>query len=382
MRSLLAGALVAVAARAAVAADGVFGAEGTLAFGYLGSATAEPLVAVGGVPSSAFAYEGDAREAILEAGATRFFSGGVRDDGVTPFGLLAFVSRASRVTATFRLAGGSRDSQGSSVGETIRVRSIFAADRTVRDGALSGLWHATPRVAVFARLGAGWLRETAATTSIEEPSFRGSVSTFGSRSRSIAGGLGLRAWFGADTAVSADATLGGEDFTRLSSTTTGDLSVRTEELTRSATNWSVGLEARRLFAARRWDVSLSGRTGSTRARVNEIAPFPRRYDEPRARARSVAGRVAFHPLRMLGIAAGIAWTASDATTGLSSRRPSQSDRTVTMSLGGEWFATPRAAASLALERERTTTLLPPDSPTFQKLVETAWRVTLAARLRP
>lgn len=378
------GRLLALALSLTAATAGAqlpFSTELSIGFGYEGSETDRPLVVLDGTPSAAYAYSADGRAHFVEVAATRWLCD-VPDDGRTPFALLPFVSRASRVSARFALAGASRDSLGSFSGQASSLEVSFSADGSVRDGALAAEWFLGSRFAVRGGLEYARERETGASVSRERPSGRADVSTSGTRGSSAAGSLGLALRLG-EHEVSVVGSYGETDRTRDdASAFTGSAQPFFSSLTTDGTARSGTLAARLLFLDRRLALDLSGtcREATSSSTLDTAVSGP--FSTGRATGRDASVEATWYATRRLGLTAGFAYATSDVSSGAPGRvRPSSESTTRAFRVRAGWFASERVSLVVSGERVEVETVSPPASATYQRFEQTAARVVLGANVR-
>ena len=377
-RTLLALALLA---RPLAAQVGPFATELSVGFGYGGSSTQRPLVVLDGVPTAAYAYSADAREHAVEVAATRWLRP-LGDDGTTPLALLPYVARASSVAARFALAGASRDSFGSFSGRASTYESRVAGDGTARDADLAAEWFLGRSFSLRAGLAYASERETAASTSVEEPSGRTDVSTAGTRVSGPSGSLGVAFRLG-EHEVSVTGGYGASDAVREdASAFTGGTQpyssrLETESLARRGT-----VAARLLFLGRRLTVDLAGEyvLATSSSDLEGLLSGP--YAKGRSITRRGAVEATWFATRRLGLTAAFEYATRDASSGPAELlRPSSSATTRTLGVAARWFATERVSVVLSAARAEGDSVAPPGATTYQRFDEATNRVALGAAAR-
>jgi hypothetical protein len=375
MRIPFAGLLLLLPLRA-LGAD-VGRTELQLTFGYENGKTDEPLVVQDGVPSTAYAYRADSVSRSLAVSATRWLSP-VPDDGMTPYALLAEVSRSSRVTAFARLGVQSRDS----VGTSGTFESRFAADRSTPSAGLSASWYFLPSTAVTASVESRRTRETGTATSVELLSQRLEVLSIRTTTRGSESSIGLLRWLGRDVLVGASAFLSLADIERTDESSAVPAPYRRTVLALSGTTAGVRASVRSFLFERALTVEATGSYATTSSELSQEVPGPaQRIDEGYSVSRSAGGRVGWFPNRRLGLSAGLLYATRNDSGGLLERRSTGYVKQVRASGAATWFPSPNRAAILTFSRTTTHTLNPPGGPTFQQLRDVLDVVELAALLR-
>lgn len=376
----IAPALVALLAASATArAQSPFSTELALTFGYEGGKTEQPLVASGGVPSSAFTYRADSTSRSLAVAATRYLSP-VPDDGATPRALLPYVARVSSVAASLDLTGTSRDSAGTSRGGGVTLDARLTGDRTSSGGVAGAEIYLVPWAAVRGAFGARSVRGNDTTFTTEMPSGLGSLGSLALRSSSTSGSLGLVARLPLDASVALDATYASGDTARTDrSAFTGGGGVRETVLGVDARSRAVSLSGRVLLLSRRLDVGAAATYTEVDADLDQEGQGA--LDASHRIERRLFGEATWYLGRELGLGLFAAYESDDESSGLTTTRPSLTGQETELGATARWF--PRAGASIAVRASRATVdrVVPPDAATFQRLVDTADRVELTVSLR-
>lgn len=370
-------ALLAVSATAR--AQSPFSTELALSFGYEGGKTEQPLVASGGVPSSDFTYRADSTARSLGVAATRYLSP-VDDDGATPRALLPYVARVSSVTASLDLTGTSRDSAGTSRGGGVALDARLTGDRTSSGGAAGAEVYLVPWGALRGAFEARSVRGNDTTFTTETPSGLGSLGSLALRSSSTSGSLGLLARLPLDASVALDAAYASFDTARTDrSAFTGGGGVRETELHVDSRSRSVALSGRVLLLTRRLDVGAAARYTEVDADLDQAGAGA--LDASHRIERRLSAEATWYAGRDLGLGVFAAYESDDESSGLTTTRPSLTGKETELGVAARWF--PRAGASVAMRASRATVdrVVPPDAPSFQRLVDTADRVELAVSLR-
>jgi hypothetical protein len=367
------------------AAGRLYAQEGSLrtafdvSFGYSGGKTDEPLIAISGVSSPTFAYRADSTERRLEVTATRFLKP-VTDDGWTPYALLPYVAHPSFVSARAGLSQTSRDSAGFSIGNERTLDARLSGDLNRSVGELRGAFSlgAAELTGSIATLSS---RETAATTSTELPSGRASFGSFGTRTSETDARLGAILHLGPESSFGLDGTLSDAETRRSERSVFSGGGGLAQELLLSGRALGFVLSGRKLLLSRRIVLDGSFSYEVTNADLDLNEPSPASLDKGRFIDRGFTASAGYFPTRALDVSLGASYGTGSDVSGLPVQRRSASRRSVALSGAVRWFVRPLASVSLAVSRTRTETISPPDSETFQKLVETVDRVDLTGSIR-
>ncbi len=360
--------------------DGSWQTEASAGAAWIGTVTERPLVVIGGAPSGSFGYRGDSSGTSLGLSGTRALCR-VTDDGATPFDLLAYVGRASTVRLDVSLAATSRDSTGTARGVESTLVSSLSGDRNVRGAALGVEWFLLPATSL--RLGGelGRSRETAVSNLVESPSGQMQLSTSGTRSSTWSATFGVAQRLG-EHEIAVSGLAAGSDATRDDlSVFTGSADPFSQSLAADGRTWGVAASSRLLFARRRVALDLAASYRETSTSTVVAVSLGRLADESRALSRSVAGVATWYAGRSLGASFGLSYATQSAAAGTPSLRPTQFVKAVAATLTVRWWASPRRALELSAGRTWTTSLSPPEGPSFERLEETRDRVALAAVAR-
>lgn len=365
---------LSLAGRAALSQD-AFQTEASVGFGYAGSKTDEPLVAIDGLASLDYAFRGDASSRSLRVGSVRYLVA-VSEDGATPFDLLPYVARVSAVSAQIGLTGTGLDSSGLRRQVDVLTESGSTGDRTTTDASLAGTIFARTDLALVVGLSSTSARETDVTSTRETPGGRVSSANLSPRSSAFEISLGIEKRLGEHAvsiagrtrAVSAHRT----DHLVFAS---GGSNVIESDL--DGRDWGVALASRFLALSRRLVVDVSGSYDRTSSDLT--APVP--IDAPLSIERAAALRGTFYPSRALGLSLGGSYGTRTDVSGLEERTRSAFVRTVSLSLGARFWLSSRASASLGVTRTTADAITPPGRDTFQQLLTTRVAVDLSAALR-
>lgn len=368
---LLAGSLLAQ--------DGSYRTALELSFGYAGGKTDEPLIAISGVPSLGFAYRADSTERRLDVAATRFFSR-VPDDGVTPFALLSYVVHPSFVSARAGLSQRSRDSAGFSIGSVSTLDARLSGDLSRNVGELRGAFSLSALELTGSVAALAW-RETAATTSTELPSGRASFGSFGTRTSETDARLGAIFHVGPEGSFGLEGTFRESETRRSERSVFSGGGGLAQELLLGGRALGFVLSGRKLLFRRGLAVDASFSYEVTNADLDKTEPTPATLDSGRFIDRGFEVSADYFVTRAVDALLGASYRTGSDVSGLPVQRRSASRRAVALSGAVRWFVRPLASVSLAVSRTRSETISPPDSETFQKLVETVDRVDLTGSIR-
>ncbi|MEO6326885.1 MAG: hypothetical protein ABIT01_12165 [Thermoanaerobaculia bacterium] len=362
------------------AQDGGFRTVLDVSFGYSGGKTDEPLLAIAGVPAANYAYRADSTERRLEVSATRFLTR-VPDDGRTPYALLSYVAHPSFLSARVGLGQTSRDSAGFNIGSVSTLDARLSGDLSRNVGELRGAysWGALELTGALAAISA---RETASTTSTEIPSGRASFGSFGTRTSELDVRLGGVLHFGPEASVGLEGTL--RDVTTRRSDRTvfsGGGNALAQELLLEGEAFGVALAGRKLLLSRRLALDGAFSYEVTRAHLDLTEPSPSALDAGRFIDRRFTLTATHFFTRALDLAVGGSYRTGSDVAGLSEKRRSASRRSVVLFGALRWFVRPLKSVTLAVSRTRAESSIPPDSETFQKLVDTVDRVELTGSIR-
>ena len=361
------------------AQEGSFRTALDVSFGYSGGKTDEPLISISGAPSPSFAYRADSTERRLEVTATRFFAP-VTDDGWTPYALLPYVSHPSFVSARGGLAQISRDSAGFNIGNVSTLDARLSGDRNRSVGELRGSF-SLGSAELTGAIAALSSRETAATTSTELPSGRASFGSFGTRTAETDARLGAILHFGPESSLGLDGTLRDAETRRSERSVFSLGGGLAQELQLKARALGFVLSGRQLLLSRRLAFDGSFSYEVTNADLDLTEPTRASLDSGRFIDRRFTAAGSYFPTRSLDVSLGASYATGSDVSGLSVQRRSASRRAVVLFGSVRWFVRPLASVSVAVSRTRSETISPPDSETFQKLVETVDRVDLTGSIR-